>query len=85
MTGELGKRGMNPDSSLKEVKCYRDWLSRAYRGTLWEEENFMNPDPTPTFQRLPRDFDLSTSIYRVYEKRFNLSFNKNSGSIIGRD
>ena len=81
MTREQAQRGMNPNACLKDMRCYRDWLSRAYRGTRWEEENAaaVNPHPTPTFQRGSRDLDLASSIYRVYEKHYQLS-HRNSRS-----
>lgn len=33
MTEEQAKGGLNPNACLKDMRCYRDWLSRAYRGT----------------------------------------------------
>ena len=66
MTGEQAQRGINPNACLRDMQCYRDWLSRAYRGTRWEEENAaLNPHPTPTFKRGARDLDLASSIHPV--------------------
>lgn len=73
ISGEKALRGMNQNACLGDMKCYRDWLSRAYRGTRWEEENVGTPHPIPTFQRKNNDLDLAHSIYRVYEKHYRLS------------
>ena len=73
ISGFRGLRGMNPNACLRDMQCYRDWLSRAYRGTRWEEENVGNPHPIPTEKRLSNDLDLANSIYRVDEKHYRLS------------
>lgn len=71
MTGEQAKGGMNPNACLKDMRCYRDWLSRAYRGTRWEEENAARyQSPTPTFKRRSLDFALiSRPVYIVSMKK----------------
>ena len=74
VSGEKAKKGMNPHASSGEIQCYRDWLSRAYRGTKWHQENGpLSPLLTQTFKRRSWDLDLANSLYRVCEKHYWLN------------